>query len=903
MQKSKLTRWSLKGSAAVLALAGAFTAAQAYETKFGEVAIVFDTTVSMGASVLTADVNSKFLPEANGGPVDPRAGGNVTSTDNTVGLESFGMTGQGLNVVGQNVYTDNGYNFDGSLNGDDGRLNFGGGDLIGANVKATHDIQATWQNYKLFARAIGFYDVVMNDEDAGNRSQLTDQALGDVGRNYELLDFFVSADYTVADLPVNLRVGKQVINWGESTFIQNGLNAFNPIDVAAIRRPGSEIKEALVPVNAVFASVSLPISVSLSGWYALDWEPVEIDPSGTPFSTADSIATGSGIGGNNTYSFVTSSPFGANRRNCNAGANSGTRFVQTNGLLNDPTIGSRGNDLLECGDSPFVSNTVAYTIGQHELVRLGQLNGTGGQLDLSGDGVSAGTTGILFRGEDYQPDDSGQFGIKATWFAEELNGTEFGFYYQNYHSRLPIVNVEARPSDLTGDLGFSLNTGNTEISTGITSRQLNNLGCGLTSPVLAGTIASAFIDSDPITPGFQAGAGAGLTMAVASSSVANPVTTNWGPLGNPSTPGTAAYQLANTPVTDPGDLLPDAALALAGLSGGTFTLNSTNGYKNQLAVTQLNCALTYYQSGFVNPGTGATVQTFDNAEFLLASRDGQVSVYYPEDIDVFGFSFNSTIGSWGIQGEATYRPDAPFQVDTDSLTIAQLVNGCTFEMLYGGAGPVVDALATPDGSGVKPFCGSGITATNGVIRNDMFTAQVGTTAQFTGSDWFIDAMGADIGTFVTEVGMVYTPGVEDTWIDNLSSGAAAATTQYQNTGCQGTDLPGGGILGLDRKSSAQCRPTNVSAGMVMLFTWSYNNFMDSGFSVSPRIVYSYDFEGTTAAPYGNYMEDRQALNLGIDGTLNNNFKVGVSYSNFFGGHVTNKSSDRDFASVTASYSF
>jgi hypothetical protein len=108
---------------------------------------------------------------------------------------------------------------------------------------------------------------------------------------------------------------------------------------------------------------------------------------------------------------------------------------------------------------------------------------------------------------------------------------------------------------------------------------------------------------------------------------------------------------------------------------------------------------------------------------------------------------------------------------------------------------------------------------------------------------------------------------------------------------------------LDRKSSAQCRPTNVSAGLVMLFSWSYNNFMDSGFSVSPRIVYSYDFEGTTAAPYGNYMEDRQALNLGIDGTLNNNLRVGVSYSNFFGGHVTNKSSDRDFASVTASYSF
>jgi|JI10StandDraft_1071094.scaffolds.fasta_scaffold61362_3 hypothetical protein len=879
MQKSKLTRWSLKGSAAVLALAGAFTAAQAYETKFGEVSITFDTTVSMGASVLTADVNSKFLPEANGGPVDPRADGTVVATIPTVAGFGGGS--------GSNTYTANGDNFDGSLNTDDGRLNFGSGDLIGANAKATHDLQATWQNYKLFARAIGFYDVVMNDEDAGNRSQLTDQALGDVGRNYELLDMFVSADYTVADMPVNLRVGKQVINWGESTFIQNGLNAFNPIDVAAIRRPGSEIKEALVPVNAVFASVSLPISVSLAGWYALDWEPVEIDPSGTPFSGADAIASGSGIGGNNTYSFVTSSPFGSNRRNCNAAVGSGTRIVQTNGLLNDPTGGTLGNDLLECDDSPFVDNTVAYTIGQHELVRLGQINGTGGQVDLSGDGVTASTTGVLLRGQDYQADDNGQFGIKATWFAEQLNGTEFGFYYQNYHSRLPFVSIEARPGDTAADLAFNLNTGNTEVATGITSRALPLIGCGLANSSALPTAAS----------GAALNGLAGATMA--------------GTIGL-GLSADALAQLQATAVSDPGDILPTAAVALALLSdpdgpGGAaplFTLNSTNGYKNQLAVTQLNCALAYFQSGAV-PGLAVVplAQTFDNAEFLVANLDAQVSLEYPEDIDIFGFSFNSTIGSWGIQGEATYRPDAPFQVDTDSLTIAPLANGCTFAMLFGAGTTAVEALATRDGDGNAAFCGSGFTSATGVLRNEMFTAQVGTTAQFTGSDWFIDAMGADIGTFVTEVGMVYTPGVEDTWIDNLSSAAAAATTQFQNTGCQGTDLPGGGILGLDRKSSAQCRPTNVSAGMVMLFTWSYNNFMDSGFSVSPRIVYSYDFEGTTAAPYGNYMEDRQALNLGIDGSLNNNFRVGVSYSNFFGGHVTNKSSDRDFASVTASYSF
>ncbi|HWY24124.1 MAG TPA: DUF1302 family protein, partial [Nevskia sp.] len=42
------------------------------------------------------------------------------------------------------------------------------------------------------------------------------------------------------------------------------------------------------------------------------------------------------------------------------------------------------------------------------------------------------------------PRHQGQFGGKLTWFAADLNGgTEFGFYYLNYHSRLPIASIVA----------------------------------------------------------------------------------------------------------------------------------------------------------------------------------------------------------------------------------------------------------------------------------------------------------------------------------------------------------------------------------------------------------------------------------------------------------------------------
>ena len=902
MSKFNTIRTGLLGSAAIVSLL-AVAPAQAVEAQFGEVSITFDTTVSMGASMLTQERNTNFLPEANGGPVDPRdnllLGANVLGDGlNAAPVPFSGIPGPGNNVT----YTNNANNFDGSHNLDDGRLNFDRGDLIGANIKATHDLIIGYQNYRIFARGVGFYDVIMNDKDVGDNSQLTDQALGDVGRNYDLLDLFVSADYTLGDLPVNLRVGKQVINWGESTFIQNGLNVFNPIDVAAIRKPGSEIKEALVPVNSVFASVSFPFQVGLSGWYALDWEPFEIDPAGTPFSGTDVVAMGSGIGGNQGYSFVTGGPFSGNRRNCDANNTTGT-FVVQNGigpnaaLLPVTYVGAAsGNNRLDCSDSAFVNYSTPFPIGQHELIRLGQLNGSGGQADLSDDGYSEGNIGVLRRGEDHQASDGGQFGIKATWFAEDLNGTEFGFYYQNYHSRLPFVSVNAVPDSNGGaDIGYFVNGTSFNVqnlASDLQSRQLNNAGCGITSPTMIGTIGLTGVDVSA-APGFQPSAADSINGTIAAV------------LGNPLTPGTAAYQMANTPVLDPNNILANAAAN--GLIGAV-ALNPTNGFRNQLAVAQLNCALTYYQSGLVVPldplsglpvASAATVQSYDGAEFVLASLDAGLELDYPEDIEVFGFSFNTTIGSWGVQAEATYRPSAPFQVDTDSLTIAALVAGCTFHQLYGAAGASLAAAATPDGSGVKPVCGAQDGTLSGVIRNEMFTAQIGTTSQMTGSDWFVQILGADIATLVTEVGMVYTPSVEDTWVAN----GGANKAQYQNIGCQGTDLPLAGALSLDPKTSAQCRPTDLSAGMVMLFTWSYNNFLDTGFAVAPRLVYSYDFEGTTAAPYSNYMEDRQAINLGVDGTLNNNLRLGVSYSNFFGGHVTNKSRDRDFASVSASYSF
>jgi len=329
---------------------------------------------------------------------------------------------------------------------------------------------------------------------------------------------------------------------------------------------------------------------------------------------------------------------------------------------------------------------------------------------------------------------------------------------------------------------------------------------------------------------------------------------------------------------------------------------------------RLNCALAYYQSTASLAGFGFGLQVQNGAETLIANPNLGLLIEYPEDIEVMGMSFNTTLFGWGVQGDFTYRQKAPFQVDTDSLTIAGVWYGCTFQVgtpaastfLAGAAG--LTPIREADASGVAPQClaNSGIgKKISGVMLAEMVTGQIGTTATFTQSDWWVDALGADLGIFVTEVGMVLVPDVDDRNDTLLAPSAVDGTRppQFQNTGCNGSNLGLGGLLGLDGKQIKHCRPDSVSSGMVLLGRLDYNNAFDTGFLLSPQIAYAYDFYGTTPAPYGNYIENRQSVSMSLTGTLNNNFRVGASYTNFFGGHINNKSQDQDFGSLTASYTF
>ncbi len=177
-----------------------------------------------------------------------------------------------------------------SVNYDDGNLNYSTG-LISNALKITSDldIDAGW--FGAFVRASAFYDYENENGERG-RTDLTGDARDAVGRDISLLDAYIWITNEVAGMPFQIRLGDQVVSWGESTFIQNSINSINSVNVAKLRVPGAELKEGLTPEGMIWATISPTENFSIEAFYEYDWEETKLDPMGTYFSGADFIGEG-----------------------------------------------------------------------------------------------------------------------------------------------------------------------------------------------------------------------------------------------------------------------------------------------------------------------------------------------------------------------------------------------------------------------------------------------------------------------------------------------------------------------------------------------------------------------------------------------------------------------------------
>ncbi|MBL4869221.1 MAG: DUF1302 domain-containing protein [Pseudomonadales bacterium] len=237
----------------------------AYQFDNGDLQLSFDSTLSIGAGWRIEERNKQNLGPAR-----------VTSAEAAAGLVHKHATSAQDN---SNMLFDR--------------------STYSKIIKGSHELEINYLNYGAFIRGRYFYDVELMDEGRVSQGSLeapdpepTKAALDKAGATAEFLDVFVWGNWEIDDHFISARLGRQVISWGEGIFFPHGINAINPVSLSALRAPGAELKEAFIPIDALYGSFDITANVTLEAFVQFNWKETEIDPCGTMFSTTDIVGPG-----------------------------------------------------------------------------------------------------------------------------------------------------------------------------------------------------------------------------------------------------------------------------------------------------------------------------------------------------------------------------------------------------------------------------------------------------------------------------------------------------------------------------------------------------------------------------------------------------------------------------------
>ncbi len=234
----------------------------------------------------------------------------------------------------------------GGSNTDSATLNYGLGDRFSTPLKLVTDLEYRKGKFGALVRAKAWYDYALEDEEVRYGHQNNDYNGGRGGANSRnpllpfnpcpgasqivggqplcnswptaslsddgfedlqkfsgayLLDAYAYGSFGIGDSDLQLRLGRQVVNWGESVFIQ-GINQINPIDVTALRRPGTEVKEVLLPVLMAYANWGFSFG-SIEAFYEFEWDNSPVDSCGTYWGPAEGLISADTAGCLSSTSF------------------------------------------------------------------------------------------------------------------------------------------------------------------------------------------------------------------------------------------------------------------------------------------------------------------------------------------------------------------------------------------------------------------------------------------------------------------------------------------------------------------------------------------------------------------------------------------------------------------------
>ncbi|KWI33799.1 DUF1302 domain-containing protein [Burkholderia stagnalis] len=279
--------------------------------------------------------------------------------------------------------------------GDNGNLNYRKGQPFSTYISATSELllKMPSEGLKFMVRGTGMYDFL-----AGNtaRTPLSSTASAQVVYNAQLLDLWAQKDFTIGGRNAHVRLGNQVINWGESMFAQSGINTTNSLDTQKLLIPGAQLKQALLPAPMLSVAADLSHGFSTEAYYQFQWNGNRYPPVGSYWSLANVFGRGA-------------EPFTINTNNLNVAGPSAGTIAGLSGL-------DKGNS------------------GVLDGIRNGLVNGTYAGPPFNDIGIPVSTQ----LPAKYRP----QFGVKFN-FSPRSFDANFAFYYLNYIDKSPVLSTLA----------------------------------------------------------------------------------------------------------------------------------------------------------------------------------------------------------------------------------------------------------------------------------------------------------------------------------------------------------------------------------------------------------------------------------------------------------------------------
>lgn len=175
-------------------------------------------------------------------------------------------------------------------NGASGNQNYKQWQPYTAYLKGTTELLLSgYDGYKFMARGTGLFDPGAR---ATAFERLEDSARKKFSGDFQLLDLWASKDYTVADRRGRVRLGNQVVNWGESLFAAGGINATNAMDLQKLAIPGTQLKEAVIPSPMINLAQNIKPGLDVEAYYQFWWNHARFAPVGSYWSVSNNLGAG-----------------------------------------------------------------------------------------------------------------------------------------------------------------------------------------------------------------------------------------------------------------------------------------------------------------------------------------------------------------------------------------------------------------------------------------------------------------------------------------------------------------------------------------------------------------------------------------------------------------------------------